>query len=81
MINWINEIWYSEDKITKKTIINGFIKAGIRKENDFENNVMNNIIIEEDVEYKNGDIDENKNDYFELEDDLDLEKIDEFNDN
>ena len=41
---------------------------------------MNNIIIEEDVEYKNGDIDENKNDYFELEDDLDLEKIDVFND-
>ena len=55
LINLINEIWDSEGKITKKTIINGFIKAEIRKENDFENNVMNNIIIEE-VEYKNVDI-------------------------
>ena len=35
LINWINEIRYSEDKITKKTIINGFIKAGIRKEKLF----------------------------------------------
>ena len=42
---------------------------------------MNNIIIEEGTEYKNVDINENKNDYFEFEDNLDLGNIDEFNGN
>ena len=27
LIDWINDIWYSQDKITKKTIFNSFIKS------------------------------------------------------
>ena len=29
ILKWLDEVWYSEEEIRKKTIINGFRKSGI----------------------------------------------------